>query len=137
MIAVYNWGVIMILFVYGTLLSGLERSYVLDGSIFISEATAIAKLYNLGDYPGIKNGDGIVHGELYDVDDITLEELDQIEGFDSNNFNNSLYLRSEIRIIAPTIIIPVYSYFYNLQIDDEMLIEDGDYRKFLKSSTVR
>jgi len=77
-----------------------------------------------------------VIGELYDVDDITLETLDCIEGYDSNNLSNSLYQRSEIRIIAPSISIPVYSYFYNLVIDESMLIEDGDYKNFLKNTNV-
>lgn len=128
----------MIIFVYGTLLKGLERCYILDRSEFIGAAVAgSVQLYDLGAYPGIKCGDGAVIGELYDVDDITLETLDMIEGFDSNNINNSLYLRSEIRIIAPSITIPVYSYFYNLPVDESSLIEDGDYRKFLLSGTVR
>ena len=66
----------MLFFVYGTLLSGLERSYVLDDSTFIGAAVAGGVcLYNLGDYPGIKNGNSTVRGELYDVDDITLEEF--------------------------------------------------------------
>jgi len=124
----------MIIFVYGTLLSGLERSYVLDDSELLGDAVAGGVcLYDLGCYPGIKNGDGAVFGELYDVDDITLETLDAIEGFDSNNLDNSLYLRSEIRILVPSITISVYSYFYNLAVDESMLIDDGDYRKFLKS----
>ena len=127
----------MIIFVYGTLLSGLERSYVLDGSEFIGEAiVGGAKLYDLGYYPGIKKGDGAVVGELYEVDDITLETLDMIEGFDSTNLNNSLYHRSEIKIILPNITTKVFAYFYNLPVVESMLIDDGDYRKYLLSETV-
>ena len=128
----------MIIFVYGTLLKGLERSYVLDHSELLGDAVAGGVcLYNLGAYPAIKRSDGAVIGELYDVDDITLETLDRIEGFDPNNINNSLYHRSEIRIIAPSTTIPVFSYLYNLQVDDKMLIEDGDCRNYLKGKTVR
>jgi len=127
----------VLIFVYGTLLKGLERSYVLDDSELIGDAVAGGvQLYDLGYYPGIKRSDGAVIGELYDVDDITLKTLDTIEGFDSNNINNSLYHRSEIRIIAPSTTIPVFSYLYNLQVDDKMLIEDGDYRNYLQSETV-
>ena len=127
----------MLLFVYGTLLSSLERSSILDDSEFIGAAVAGGVLlYDLGYYPGIKRADGAVVGELYDVDDITLETLDAIEGYDANNLSNSLYHRSKIRIILPTITTDVFAYFYNLQVDDEMQIVDGDYRNFIQSSTV-
>jgi len=127
----------MIIFVYGTLLSKLERSYVLDGSEFIGEAiVGGAKLYDLGYYPGIKHGDGAVVGELYNVDDKTLKILDTIEGFDSNDLNNSLYHRSEIKIILPTITAKVFAYFYNLPVVESMLIDDGDYRQFLQSELI-
>ena len=127
----------MLIFVYGTLLSGLERHYILDDSTFIGDAVAGGVcLYNLGYFPGIKKGDGAVIGELYYVSDETLETLDAIEGFDSNNTDNSLYHRSEIRIILPTITTDVFAYFYNLPVDEPMLIEDGDYRNFLQSETV-
>ena len=99
----------MLIFVYGTLLSELPLSYILEDSEFLGDAIASGvQLYDLGSYPGIKCGDGIVVGELHHVDGITLETLDRIEGYDSNNINNSLYQRSEIRIIAPSITIPVY-----------------------------
>ncbi len=128
----------MLIFVYGTLLKGLERSYVLDDSTFIGEAIAGGVfLYNLRGYPGIKNGNNTVLGELYDVDDITLETLDMIEGFDPNNLNKSLYVRSEIHLVSHNLSLPVYSYFYNLAVDESMLIDDGDYRNFLQSSTMR
>ena len=127
----------MLIFVYGTLLSGLERSYVLNSCDFISEAVAGSScLYNLGSYPGIKKGDGAVVGELYEVDDITLETLDMIEGFDSTNLNNSLYHRSEIKIILPNITTKVFAYFYNLPVVESMLIDDGDYRQFLQSELI-
>ena len=127
----------MLIFVYGTLLSELPLSHILDNAEFLGKAVAGGvQLYNLDYYPGIKYGDGAVIGELYFVDDETLQTLDTVEGFDTNNINNSLYYRSKIRIILPAITIPVYSYFYNLHVDDEMLIDDGDYRKFLLSETV-
>jgi len=109
----------------------------LDHSELLGDAVAGGVcLYNLGAYPAIKEGDGAVIGELYDVDDIALETLDMIEGFDSTNISNSLYLRSEIRIIAPSTTIPVYSYFYNLPVAESAIIDDGDYRNFILSGTV-
>ena len=127
----------MLIFVYGKLLKNLERSYALNGSECLGDAVASGVcLYNLGYYPGIKNDTGTVIGELYNVDDITLEILDVIEGFDSNNIENSLYLRLEIQLITHTPSQPVFSYFYNSPVPEEMRIENGDYRNFLQSRTV-
>jgi len=127
----------MLIFVYGTLLSGLPLSYILDNSDYLGEAIAGGvDLYNLGDYPGIKKGDGAVIGELYYANNAILEMLDTVEGYNSNNLNNSLYLRSEIKLIIPNISNKVFSYFYNLQVNNEMLIDNGDYRNFLRPRTV-
>jgi len=58
----------MLIFVYGTLLSGLPLSYLFDNSELIGDAVAAGVcLYVLGYYPGIKCGDGAVIGELYNV----------------------------------------------------------------------
>jgi len=127
----------MLIFVYGTLLSGLPLSHILDNSEFIGVAVAGGvQLYNLDYYPGIKYGDGAVIGEIYSVNNETLQTLDTVEGFDPNNINNSLYYRSKIRMILPTITTDVFAYFYNSQVDENMQIEDGDYRKYLLSETV-
>ena len=127
----------MLIFVYGTLLSELPLSHILDNAKFLGKAVAGGvQLYNLDYYPGIKYGDSAVIGEIYSVNNETLQTLDTVEGFDTNNIDNSLYQRSKIRIILPTITIPVYSYFYNLAVDESTLIEDGDYRNFILSSTV-
>ena len=127
----------MLIFVYGTLLSELPLSHTLDNAEFLGKAVAGGvQLYNLGYYPGIKYGDGAVIGEIYSVNNETLQTLDTVEGFDSTNISNSLYHRSEIRIIAPTIATDVFAYYYNLQVDESMLIDSGDYRNFLQFETV-
>jgi len=59
-----------------------------------------------------------------------------IERVDPTNITYSLYYRSKIRIIAPSISTPVFAYFYNLSIPDEMQIDNGDYRNFILSETV-
>jgi len=134
MIAAYR-GLVMLIFVYGTLLSGLPLSHILDGSEFLGDAVVRGvQLYNIGYYPGIKKGDGIVFGELYYVNNDTLKNLDMVEGYNPNEVDNSLYHRSKIKILLPTILPEVYAYFYNGSVDDSMLIDVGDYREFLQSS---
>jgi len=122
----------MLIFVYGTLLKGLERSCVLESSDFIGDAVAKGvQLYDLGSYPAIIKADGTVIGEIYSVNDETLEILDAIEGFYSNDLDGSLYLRSNIKIISPIITSEVFSYYYNLPLVKKTQIVDGDYQKFL------
>lgn len=89
----------VLVFVYGTLKRGHQRSHVLDGQTFIGEAatTADYRMYNLGDYPGLKEvdpGSGVqVQGEIYQVDQACLRQLDQIEAVDQG-----LYERREVRL---------------------------------------
>ena len=126
----------MIIFVYGTLLSDLPLSHILDDSILLGDAVAGGVcLYDLVYYPAIKKGDGAVVGELYYVNEATLQYLDIVEGYNPDAFENSLYHRSKIKILLPAISSVVFAYFYSLPVDEFMLIDDGDYRNFLQSET--
>ena len=86
-------------FVYGTLKRSHQRNHVLVNQTFIGEATTTAdyRMYDLGDYPGLKEvepGSGVgVQGEIYQVDQACLRQLDQIEGVDQG-----LYQRREVRL---------------------------------------
>ena len=48
---------------------------------FIAEASVPGSLYDLGSYPGLRLGDtdSTVSGEVYEIDDETLELLDEFE----------------------------------------------------------
>ena len=70
----------MQLFVYGTLLKGMESESFLNVSQYIGPAMFQAQLFDLGDYPGMKVGKGAVVGELYEIDQVTLDALDRLEG---------------------------------------------------------
>lgn len=70
-------------FVYGTLLKGnSNHDYYLDESNLIGEAVLEGyALYELGSYPGVKRMLGQkVKGEVYEVDDETLQKLNYLEG---------------------------------------------------------
>lgn len=69
-------------FVYGTLLSTNLRAHVLKTSRFlqVDELQGYA-MYHLGHYPGIQEDPSEkIKGELYEVSDEILKELDRIEG---------------------------------------------------------
>ncbi len=118
----------MRLFVYGTLLKGLERNSLLAESEYIGQSTIQASLYDCGSFPGIKQGDNIVHGELYEIDENTLLVLDQVEGYLENNWDVSLFIRREIPVKIKTCTECVaLCYFYNQEVEDQALISHGDY----------
>ena len=120
----------MIIFVYGTLLKGLERSHVLYSSPYLGPALVQAQLFDLGSYPGIGEGNHDVTGELYEVTPETLAELDSIEGYVENSPESSLYLRKTLTAqkFADGSTVDAESYFYSRPSGE--LIEGGDYRSF-------
>jgi gamma-glutamylcyclotransferase (GGCT)/AIG2-like uncharacterized protein YtfP len=81
-----------LVFVYGSLRSGGAGAMPIrfPNSKFIAEAKVSGDLYDLGDYPGLqlKESGSLVVGEVYEVDDEILNELDTFEG-------SSDYLREQ------------------------------------------
>ncbi len=73
-----------LLFVYGKLRrgGGLSMSMNFPDARFIGDARVAGALYDLGHYPGLllNESNATVIGEVYEVDDETLSELDEIEG---------------------------------------------------------
>ena len=77
------------IFVYGTLMKGFYNhvAYLKD-SAFVGEGSIFGyEMYNLGRYPGIIEGMGVVLGEVYLV---TKEELDRIDILEEEG---SLYVK--------------------------------------------
>ena len=72
-----------LLFVYGTLRPSLAAggpARLVHGLDLVGPATAAGVLFDLGDYPGVVAGDGIVHGDLLRITDpARLEPLDAYE----------------------------------------------------------
>lgn len=85
-------------FVYGTLLKGeANHNYYLNDDCYIGKATVSGyDMYNIGAFPGIVPGEGIIPGELYEVDDATMERLDYLEG------EGSLYIRESAQVTMST-----------------------------------
>lgn len=68
-------------FVYGTLRKGGSNHFRLAGSEFVGEGKISGKMYKIDWYPALLcGGETFVKGELYKVDDTTLEALDHFEG---------------------------------------------------------
>ena len=116
-------------FVYGTLLPGLERASALDGCLSFGPAIIEADLFDFGPYPGIRSGAGSVVGEVFRVNEATLAALDSIEGYQSDAPENSLFVRRQasVRSLGDAGESKVFTYF--AQQDGGTLIPFGDYRR--------
>jgi gamma-glutamylcyclotransferase (GGCT)/AIG2-like uncharacterized protein YtfP len=82
-------------FVYGTLRRGCVQgmSVRFPQSMFMTYAKVNGSLFDLGAYPGLvlDESDSMVTGEVYEVDDAILNELDEFE-------SGSHYLRKQVEI---------------------------------------
>lgn len=96
------------IFVYGTLKTGFCRNHCITQGKFVSEAITATKykLFSCGTYPAlIESPDGIaIKGEIWEINDEILENLDLIEGCDIG-----LYNRKGIEVVG---FQDVQSYFY-------------------------
>jgi gamma-glutamylcyclotransferase (GGCT)/AIG2-like uncharacterized protein YtfP len=84
-----------LVFVYGTLRRGSGRAMSIrfPKSRFVAEAKVSGSLFDLGAYPGflLEDSNSLVVGEVYEVDDETLKELDDFE-------SSSHYWRKQVKI---------------------------------------
>ena len=119
------------LFVYGTLLRGLSRARMLRSSRFLGPALLAGRLFDLGSYPGLLAGQGLVVGEIHLVDSSALQRIDRVEDFDTRDPKGSLYRRKAVpaRRFSGRV-ETVETYFYNHPSDAGVLIPHGDYRRY-------
>jgi gamma-glutamylcyclotransferase (GGCT)/AIG2-like uncharacterized protein YtfP len=111
---------------------GLDLHHHLAGATFVSAATARGKLYKIDAYPGMVEGDGIVHGELYSSDDpaVVLEVLDEVEGYDPLDYaDTSEYVRVKRDVRTDDgRVVPAWLYLYNRTITGYEMVKSGDWR---------
>lgn len=98
-----------VLFVYGTLKRGHSAHHLLAGQCFLGPAVTAPRylLVDLGPYPGLIHDDttGVaVSGELWELTDEKLKELDFFEGCPR------LYRREAVEVVGCA--GPVEAYFY-------------------------
>ena len=82
-------------FVYGTLMKGQpnHEHFLPNENEPISATVAGYVMYDLGSFPGIIRGNGLVRGELYRINGQTLKLLDGLEG------EGRLYARKPIQAV--------------------------------------
>lgn len=94
-------------FVYGTLKKGFRNHHYLGG---LKGKSAFAPGINLfigsSPFPFAKRGERTAIGELYEIDEATLEKLDRLEG------HPVFYKREQTRIVGEDIDTMAWIYLY-------------------------
>ncbi len=86
------------LFVYGTLMPGYgNHQRIIDHVHSATPATIQSILVDLGAFPALLHGEGIVRGMLLTVDAEAIRITDFIEGFHPDG-GHSLYIREKIQV---------------------------------------
>lgn len=123
-------------FVYGTLRAGQGNSHLLRGAIARARRASLsgAQMFDLGPYPMIVEGEGLVWGELIEIEAAryaaTLRALDRLEGVDGAcpNNPNALYRRLRREVWVAEERVEAWVYFGREKIARRgRLVESGDW----------
>ena len=121
------------LFIYGTLMPGLRLEVEMQGARFVGAAQVHGRLVDVGRYPGYQSGEGLVTGEVYEVDDAHLVRLDGLEGVVPGDRDASQYWREEVIVLSGALQGQrVQTYVYNRPTDGCTPIPHGDYRRYIR-----
>ena len=96
-----------LVFVYGTLMKGEANHRYLENSVFLGKTLLEGyDMYNVGWYPAIVAGDGLVVGEVYEVPVADIPSIDSLEG------EGSLYVKKceRVTLNGETVFALVYVY---------------------------
>jgi len=118
-------------FVYGSLLSGFSNHGLLKTATFLGPAKTPKgfAMLDLGYFPGVIPSDiheTPIFGEVYEVDDETLQRLDRLEGYHKEEPTSGLYRKMDIDTEFGKATI----YIYNNHYGRGGIVENGDWRSY-------
>ena len=121
-------------FVYGTLKRGQSNYHLIAGAVCDAAiATVRGRLYDVGPFPALADGDECVYGEVLTIDPDVLPRLlailDDLEGYDPIDPDGSMYVR---RLVTATDAggreLVAHAYFYNRDPDPFVHLPGGEWR---------
>ena len=113
-------------FVYGSLKCGeMNHDRIFGGfDIKVTPAWTYGKLYDLGYFPALTEGNNKVYGELIEFDNLEiLKRVDNLEGYRGENSNYNFYERREIQVFSDINEVRAWAYFLN---KCKIIESDGD-----------
>ena len=117
-------------FVYGTLKSGgqIRRlNQFGDGAVIVGKAQTVYPDYDmidLGSFPGVvKGGTYKIQGEVWEVDDETMQDLDDIEGY-PNFYNREVTMTTQGKAWMYYLPRDTYSGYENVDSPQVEIIND-------------
>lgn len=134
----------MRIFVYGSLRKGMYNYdiYLRDNSELLGIGYVKGELYTIKDvkYPALIQGDSLVVGEIYEVNDNLVGDLDAMEHYFGEGHSENEYHRIDTPILNKNgkqiDILPVY--WYNeeaLKQNLNKVISSRDYVKYMKENS--
>jgi gamma-glutamylcyclotransferase (GGCT)/AIG2-like uncharacterized protein YtfP len=125
--------------VYGTLMQGgggQALAGIGAGMTYVGPCQLRGELYDLGEYPGLLEGDGIVKGEVFTLrDPSVLQRLDRYEGCVDGNPGASLFIRRLVQV--PGQRGDCWVYYYNGSAARESRIRGGDWAEHVRQRAMR
>ncbi len=93
----------MLLFVYDTLQKSFPHHILISKAKFVGKGYIYGELYDLGvDFPAVTieslSYRQRVFGEVYDVLENLIDDIDEFEGYYPDKEENSIYLRKEVQV---------------------------------------
>ena len=116
------------LFTYGTLKRGFQNHHRIfsDYDIKVTPAWTYGKLYDLGCFPALTDGNNKVYGELIEFDNpAILKRVDYLEGYRGENNSYNFYDRRETQVFTDKNEVTAWAYFLNkskiIEFDGELI----------------
>lgn len=120
-------------FVYGTLKRGQSNYPLIATAVQTAiPATIRGRLYDVGPFPALSEGDERVRGEVLLVDPAELSRLlvvlDRLEGYEPSDPAGSMYLRRVVEAATDDgAMVAAYAYFYNRDPVGMRHLPDGEW----------
>jgi len=128
-----------LLALYGTLMSpfgALDELGARGGLRLIGPCEIPGRLFDVGEWPSLVAGEGIAHGELFEVLEASVfERLDPFEAYDPRDHSASTYIRARVRLLRPD--AAAWVYVANTRLTGAVHIPSGSWQEWLAARRAR